>query len=169
MNWADWAIIAIISVSSLISLKRGFVREAFSLLTWVAAFIVARLFTAPLAALLASSIETPSVRLVVAFVLLFAATLILGALVANLLSALVKATGLSGTDRVLGMGFGLARGALVVVALLILAGMTPMPQDRWWQESRLIPHFALMESWTREVAAEVSAALLNAGAGPDSG
>lgn len=163
MNWADWVIVAIIGISSLISLKRGFVREAISLLTWVAAFIIARLFTDQLSSLLASSIETPSARVVAAFVLLFVGTLFAGALINNLIGILIKATGLSGTDRVLGMGFGLARGALLVVVVVAVLDMTPVNQDRWWAESRLIPHFRLMEEWTRGLAGETSKLLMNVG------
>ena len=163
MNWADWVVVAIIAISSLISLKRGFVREAISLLTWVAAFVVARLFTDQLSSLLASSIDTPSARVVAAFVLLFVATLFAGALINNLIGVLIKATGLSGTDRVLGMGFGMARGALLVVVLVALLDMTPVQQDRWWVESRLIPHFTLMEEWTRGLAGETSRMIMNVG------
>ncbi|WP_210395417.1 CvpA family protein [Motiliproteus sediminis] len=162
MNWADWVIVAIIAISSLISLKRGFVREAISLLTWVAAFIIARLFTDHLSALLASYIETPSARVVAAFLLLFIATLFTGALINNLIGVLIKATGLGGTDRVLGMGFGLARGALLVVVLVALLDMTPVNQDQWWRQSTLIPHFTLMEEWTRSLAGETSRLIMDA-------
>ncbi|MCW8886814.1 MAG: CvpA family protein [Motiliproteus sp.] len=163
MNWADWVIIAVIAVSALISLKRGFVKEALSLVTWVAAFIVARLFTDNLSTILASYIDTPSARVVAAFVLLFVATLFTGALINKLIGMLIEATGLSGTDRVLGMVFGIARGGLIVVVLVALLGMTPVIQDRWWQQSTLIPHFAVMEEWTQNVASETSDLILNIG------
>ncbi|WP_372737544.1 CvpA family protein [Neptunomonas sp.] len=163
MNWADWAILGIVGISGLFSIKRGFVREALSLLTWVTAFIIARLFTDALATVLADYIQTPSFRIASAFAILFIMTLIVGALVSNLVSLLVQATGLSGTDRILGMGFGLARGALLVVVLVALLGGTPAVQDAWWQESQLIPHFVLMEAWSRDVATEVGQLIWNAG------
>lgn len=163
MNWADWAILGIVGISGLFSIKRGFVREALSLLTWVTAFIIARLFTEALATVLADYIQTPSFRIASAFAILFIMTLIVGALVSNLVSLLVQATGLSGTDRILGMGFGLARGALLVVVLVALLGGTPAVQDAWWQESQLIPHFVLMEAWSRDVATEVGQLIWNAG------
>lgn len=163
MNWADWAILSIVGISGLFSIKRGFVREALSLLTWVTAFVIARLFTDALATVLSDYIQTPSFRIASAFGILFIMTLIVGALVSNLVSLLVQATGLSGTDRILGMGFGLARGALVVVVLVALLGGTPAVQDAWWQESELIPHFVLMETWSRDVAAEVGQLIWNAG------
>jgi membrane protein required for colicin V production len=163
MNWADWVIVALIAVSALISLKRGFVKEALSLLTWVAAFIIARLFADQLSVLLSGYIETPSARVVAAFVLLFVVVLFTGALVNNLIGMLIRATGLSSTDRVLGMAFGIARGCILVVVAVALLAMTPVIQDRWWSESSLIPHFRLMEHWTRQVASETSDLIMNVG------
>jgi len=163
MNWADWTIIAIIVISGLFSLKRGFVREALSLATWVTAFIVARLFTAPLSLLLQDYIDTPSARIAVAFAILFLATLVVGALVSALVAALVQATGLSSTDRILGVGFGIARGGLLIVVLVSLLGITPAIEDPWWHESQLIPHFIQMESWTRNLAQDAVRAIWNVG------
>ena len=164
MNWADWVIVSLIVVSALLSLKRGFVKEALSLVTWVAAFIIARLFADQLSAVLASYIDTPSARVVAAFVLLFVVVLFTGAIINNLISMLIRATGLSSTDRVLGMAFGIARGCILVVVAVALLAMTPVKDDRWWGQSTLIPHFQMMEDWTRQVAAETSEMIMNAGA-----
>lgn len=163
MNWADWVILSIIGISSLFSLKRGFVREAISLLTWVAAFIIARLFSQSLSILLEPYIETPSVRLAAGFAILFIAALIVGALINKLIGALVDATGLTGTDRVLGIGFGAVRGGLIVVAIVALIGLSPAVEDRWFRESELIPHFVLMEAWTKDMASDVGRLIWNAG------
>ncbi|WP_027859095.1 CvpA family protein [Marinobacterium jannaschii] len=163
MNWADWTIIAIIAISSLFSLKRGFVKEALSLATWVAALIVARIFSASLETVLVPYIETPSLRLMAAFAILFVATLVVGALINQLVSMLVHATGLSGTDRVLGIAFGAARGGLLAIVLVALVGMTPAIQDPWWADSRLIPHLVLMESWTKDVASDLINVIWSAG------
>lgn len=157
MNWADWAILGVLLVSSLISIKRGFVKEALSLVTWVLAFIVAVLFGDRLAVLFSELIDTPSLRDVVAFFLLFAATLIVGAMVNYLIGELVRMTGLTGTDRLFGMLFGLARGLVVVMALLILLpSMVPVAEDPWWHESTLIPRFLAFEDWARALAAETT-------------
>ncbi len=160
MNLADGIILFIIAASALISVRRGFTREAFSLLTWVAAFIVARLFSPALEVLLADSIETPSLRLAVAFGLLFTVTLVVGALINHLLGELIRVTGLSGTDRLLGMVFGALRGALVVVVLVAL-GHYLFSEDAWWRESLLVPHFAMLEDWTRRLAGDLIAYLMN--------
>ncbi|WP_188151177.1 CvpA family protein [Teredinibacter waterburyi] len=162
MNSADWVIIAILVVSSLISLKRGFVKEALSMANWVLAFFVAMTFSNQLSALLASQITTPSVREMVAFGVLFAATLIVGAMVNYLIGELVRMTGLSGTDRLFGMIFGLLRGFVVVMAVLIIVpGVVPIDQDSWWQESTMIPHLLEFEDWCRAAAAELTSLATN--------
>jgi len=150
MNIADWVIIAVIGTSTLISIRRGFVKEALSLATWAVAFVVARLFGTQLATALEGYIDQPSVRIMAAFALLFVATLIVGAMINHLIGELIKLTGLSGTDRLFGMVFGLARGALIIVVFTAVAGLTPLTEDTWWKESKLIPHFQLVEEWSRE-------------------
>lgn len=162
MNWADWAIVAILALSSLISLKRGFVKEALSLLVWVLAFVMATLFSGRLEVLLEASIDTPSMRHMLAFGILFATTLIVGAMVNHLVGELIKVTGLSSTDRLFGIGFGLARGAIIVMAaLLLVPSIVPIDQDSWWQQSVLIPHFLNFEGWARDAASSVSATAAN--------
>lgn len=163
MNLADGVILAVVGVSCFFSLWRGFVSEAISLITWVAAFIVAKLFSVPFTVLLEPYLETPSLRIGVSFVALFVLTLVIGALIARIMSLLVDMTGLSATDRILGLGFGFARGVLICVVLAFLLGMTPVVQDLWWQESMLIPHLVLMEDWTKQVAADVANLIWNAG------
>ena len=147
MNWVDYAILGIIGLSALISLVRGFVRETVSLLIWVGAFVIAWTYFREMAAYLSGWIETPSLQLGVAFVLLLLVVLILGGLVGFLIGQLVDKTGLSGTDRLLGMVFGAARGAVLVSILVLLAGLTPFPQDPWWMQSLLIPHFQDLAIW----------------------
>ncbi|WP_226665006.1 CvpA family protein [Microbulbifer aggregans] len=156
MNWADWTILAIVAISTLIGMSRGFVREVLSLLTWVAAFVVAMMFRDQLAPLLSNLVDTPSLQAIAAFAILFIFTLLAGAGLNMTLSAFVEATGLSGTDRVLGMVFGLFRGCIIVLALLIFApALVPVEEDGWWRESRLIPHFLEFEDRAREAAGAI--------------
>lgn len=151
-NWADWAILGIVVVSSLISLLRGFVREALSLVSWAAAFFVALAFHTPMVGLLESMVEKPYLRDILAYVLLFTGTLVLGSLATHVIAELVKRTGLSGTDRLLGMIFGATRGMIVVLALLVLmpSPLTDIDKDPWWQQSQLIPEFLLMRDWSQQ-------------------
>lgn len=149
MNWADYLIVIIIALSMLIGLWRGLLREVISLATWIAAFAIAFLFAEDGAAHLMPYIDVPSLRAAAAFGGLFLATLLLGGLVGILASYLVDYTGLTGTDRVLGMVFGLGRGAIVIAILVLAAGLTPIPRDPWWQQSLLVPHFQDTALWLR--------------------
>ncbi len=150
MNWADWTIIAIVLISCLISLWRGFVREALSLVAWVAATIVALAFHPRLAIVYSQWVETPSIAMLLAFVSLFVGTLLVGALINKLLGTLISSTGLSSFDRLLGAGFGAVRGLLIVMAIVVMLPMLlPVRQDGWWLQSQLIPRFEVMEGWSR--------------------
>ncbi len=137
MNWLDYAILAIIAVSALISLVRGFVREVLSLIVWVLAFWVGIRFSQPLSEHLVDYIASPTLRLGTAFAALFIVTLILGAIINYMAGQLVSRTGLTGTDRFIGVLFGIGRGVIVVAVLMLAAGLTALPREPWWQESLL--------------------------------
>lgn len=150
MAWIDIAIIALIVLSALLSLFRGFVKEALALASWLIALWVAMIFYEDLAAILAQWIAEPSIQNIAAFSLIFIGILLVGALVNYLASKLVVKTGLAMTDRMLGVVFGLARGAVIVAIMVLFAGLTPMPQDSWWQSSQLIGYFQDFALWMRE-------------------
>lgn len=147
MIWIDYAIITLVLISSVIGLLHGFVREAFSLVIWVVALGVGLSFSKDFSSLLTGMISYPSIRSAIAFLILFIATLIVGALLNYLLSGLVKTTGLTGSDRFIGMFFGIARGVIIVSIVVMLAGLTPLPEDSWWKESVLIPLFQSLAVW----------------------
>ncbi len=149
--WVDLVILGIILVSTIISLVRGFIREAFSLAVWILAFWVSWSFFRDLAVRLEPWVQTPSVRLGVAFAGLMILSLVIGGLINYLIIRLIQSTGLSGSDRFIGMIFGAARGILVVAVLVLLAGLTPVPADPWWQESKLIPYFEELALWLRDM------------------
>ncbi len=139
--WVDYGILAILAFSMIVSAWRGFIREALSLASWAAALVVAVAFADAGADALASFISAPSIRLTVAFGALFLVTLLLGGLLSYLVGRLSDKTGLTGTDRVVGVVFGLVRGIAIVTVIVLLAGLTPVPQDLWWQQSVLLPRF----------------------------
>ena len=162
MNWADWAIVGVLGLSALISIVRGFIKEAISLLIWVAAAVIASIFHESLSVWLVDLISTPSLRLTAAWAGLFIGVLIVGGLLNYLLGKLVEATGLSGTDRLLGMFFGIARGLIIIMAIVIvLPEILPVGQDVWWNESTLIPHFLRFEDWAKESGSAVADFLKN--------
>jgi membrane protein required for colicin V production len=147
--WVDYFLLAIIAVSALLSLWRGFVKEALSLASWIVALWVAILFFERLGAWLSRWIDTPSISDVVAFSVLFVCTVVLGGLVNLLAGQLVARTGLTATDRALGMVFGIARGVVIVAVLVLLAGLTSVPQDPWWSQALLLHHFQDLALWLR--------------------
>lgn len=144
MIWVDYVIIGIIALSAIIGLARGLIREVIALAVWIMAALVAWMFYVPVADQLTPWIETPSVRLAAAVLILVFGVLIVGAIVAHVLSVLVDKTGLTGTDRLLGVVFGAGRGAVLVALLVFLAQLTPMAEDPWWSQSRLLPKFQLL-------------------------
>ena len=147
MIWPDIAILIIIAISALISLFRGFVREVLSLLAWVVAIWVAYKFSASAAPLFEAYIELPSARQILAFVVLLVAALMAVGIINFLIAKIVESTGLTGTDRALGMIFGVLRGIVLVTVLVMLAGATPLPQDPWWRESIFIGHFQALAEY----------------------
>jgi membrane protein required for colicin V production len=159
LNVFDWVLVAIIAVSSVFGLLRGFVKELLSLASWVAAFFVARLFSFKLSNFMVDWIDQPQFRVIAAFAILFAATLVVGALINNVFSRLVSATGLTGTDRLFGMVFGVVRGGLLVVVMVSLLSLTPISNDQWWQSSLIIPHFILVDEWSYKMSSSASGLL----------
>lgn len=149
----DFIIIGIIVFSLLVSLWRGFAREVLSLAGWVIAFFVASKFYQPMAQLLLQfdSVylnNSEYLRNGIAAGILFIAVLIISGIINALLAKLVDKTGLSGTDRVLGAGFGILRGVFIIAAILFfLDTFTAFSQSELWKESKLIPHFDFIVKW----------------------
>jgi membrane protein required for colicin V production len=147
MNWIDYAILCVILLSAVISIIRGFVKEAISLAIWFSAFFIASQFYADLATYL-TKFDDLMIRNGVAIAILFVSTLVIGGLVNYLISQLVQFTGLTGTDRALGLVFGALRGILIVSAVLFfLDTFTPLSASTWWETSALIPEFSLIIEW----------------------
>lgn len=151
MHWIDLIIIGVIALSAIIGLLRGFITEALSLAIWVAAFWVAWFFFRPLGDQFTPWIDVQSVRFAIAFGLLLLIVLLFGGVVSYFMKVLVHSTGLDGTDRLLGVFFGAMRGAVVIGILVLLAGLTPLPQDQWWHDSALIPYFEDLAVWMRSL------------------
>lgn len=135
MTSFDYAVIAIILLSALVGWWRGFMYELFSLIGWVAAYIVARTFSAQALPYVPLAVGEQNIRSAVAFAALFIATLIVAALFAWLLARLAKFAGLSGMDGKFGAIFGMLRGGLVVIALVWLGGLTDLPQLPFWRNA----------------------------------
>lgn len=147
MSWPDYAILGTILISILVGALRGFIKEVFSLLVWAAAFTIAYLYADNVAVLMEAHVSLPSARTAIGFTGLFVVVLLIGGLVNYLLGRLVESTGLSGTDRLLGGVFGLGRGLVLVIVVLLVAGFTPIPSDPWWKNSVVIQRLLPLAEW----------------------
>ena len=134
MTWIDFLVIAVLLVSVAWGAWRGLVHEVLSLATWVLAFLGANLLAAPLADTLPASMGE-QLRSAAAFVLVFIGALIVGTIASALVTKVVKVSVLHGLDRWLGALFGLARGVVILVALAMIAGLTPLPRSADWKGS----------------------------------
>lgn len=147
MNLIDYIILGVLGLSVLIGLWRGLISEVLALATWVAASWLTWMFGPTVAAHFEHQIEMPMVRLLVGYGLCFITVLILGALVRFLVHRLVVGTGLGGTDRLLGMIFGFARGVLLVTLMVFLLSLTAFVRDPLWTHSMLLPQFQGVAAW----------------------
>jgi membrane protein required for colicin V production len=149
MTEVDAVILVIIGLSCLFGLWRGFIKEVLSLVTWVAALAVSRLYSDNLAQYMVNLIENEAARLVTAFALLFIAVMMLGTFINHMLSKLLAITGLKLADRIFGGLFGIARGAVITVVILFIVGPFVNETERW-QQSQLIPYGLLLIDYTQE-------------------
>lgn len=139
MTIFDYLVILVLIASVVISTMRGLVKEMLSLASWIVAFVVANAYGAELAQMLPAMVPGEVLRLILAFIALFIGVRILMGLLGLAVDALVKAGGLSLADRGLGGLFGLGRGLVIVLAAVILCGMTTIPQQDFWKNALLSP------------------------------
>lgn len=135
MTVFDYIVIAVVAASVLLGIWRGVVGEIIALVAWILAFFAARWWGDEVANSVLNAISDPELRLVAAWVLVFIVVLMLMALLRLAIRGLLKALGLSPTDRLLGMIFGVARGLVIVLALVVVGGMTMAAQQKWWVEA----------------------------------
>jgi membrane protein required for colicin V production len=131
----DWVFIAIMAASLVLGAWRGLVYEVLSVVSWIAAFLLAQLFAPDVATMLPMGQAPQVARYAAAFVLVFIAVVFAGGLLAWGIRKVVEAVGLRPVDRVLGAGFGVLRGALLLMAVAIVVNMSPLKRAEWWQES----------------------------------
>lgn len=146
MNWIDLTILAVLGLSVLVGLFRGFVSEVLALVIWIAAFWFAWLF-GPVVSAHLTMITMPMLRAAAGYAACFVLVLVLGAFLRFFVQRLLVSTGLSGTDRLFGMVFGFARGALIVCVLVFLCQFTSFTREPLWQQSVLLPPFQSATIW----------------------
>ena len=135
----DYVVIGIVTISLVLGLWRGVVSELIALMAWVTGFMAALEFGADAGHAVFAGLTDPALRVLAGCVLVFVGVLVAMSVIRLAVRSMVKALGLSLSDRLLGMFFGLARGVLLVMMLVAAGGMTSAPQQLWWKEAALAP------------------------------
>jgi len=152
VNWVDVLVVAIVALSGMMGFLRGLVREVLGLVAWVGALFVATTFLGQAEGALRRVIANPDIADPVAFGALFLAVLIVLSLVARAVGGAIRGSVLGGLDRTLGLVFGLARGAVLLMAAYVIGGML-VPVDRWPEmvlEARTLPSIYFGSAWAAE-------------------
>ena len=136
MTWFDYGVLIALALSVVVSLLRGFIRELVSLAGWVAAFLLAATFGGDAAKLMPESLGH-ALGGVIGFLAVFVGVLLIAGFVSLALSGVVQASKWTWTDRALGGAFGLLRGAIIVLAVVLVAGLTPLPREPFWRNAAL--------------------------------
>ena len=157
MTATDWVLLGVVGVSAAFGLMRGFIGVLASLAAWVLAGWAAFRFGSQLAVMLAGGAEPGPSELLGGYAISFLVVLLVVGLVGWGVRKLVHGVGLSGVDRFLGLALGLARGAFIACALVLLMGFTALPQDADWRRSTAVrvflPGALLMRTWLPDWAA----------------
>lgn len=147
LHWVDYAIILVLTLSILTGLIRGFVRELIALCVWVTAIWVGYTYAPEVSPWLRSYLHDGALRTTVSFILLLLATLLIGGLLSSALSFVLNRSPLRGTDRLLGMGFGLVRGTFIVALLIGVLNLTSLAKDTEFKNSHLYDRFKPISEW----------------------
>ena len=150
VSWVDITIIVVVALSGLISLFRGFIKEAVSLAIWVAAVFFAVHYATPFSEQFIHIAHSATINYAIAFVVILVVCLLIGVVVNAMVSSLVKNTGIGAVDRMLGVLFGVLRGYLLVIIALMLLSLSHIPSTAAWQQSNLIPQLIPSVNWLKK-------------------
>ncbi|WP_028312655.1 CvpA family protein [Derxia gummosa] len=156
MTSIDWLIAGALCLSAVIGVWRGLVRELFALLGWIAAIVAVLIAGTSIAGWLPAD-WNPGVRLLIGGLVIFVGVMIATSLLGRLLAGALKAAGLGPVDRLLGFGFGLLRGLLVVAVMIFVLGHTPVSGSAAWTGSVLLPYVMTVLGWFRDVVPDDAA------------
>lgn len=154
MTVVDYAIIALVAVSAVVGVVRGFLREVVALATWVAALVIAWRFSGVLEPYLGGLLSEPNVRLWTARAILLFAVLLVGAGIGWVAVRVARLSLFAGTDRLLGFAFGVLRGLVILGVLVLFCQTLRLDGERWWRRSTLIPYGVDIASVMRSVVGE---------------
>jgi membrane protein required for colicin V production len=155
MHGVDYLIVVVMTISVLIGTARGFVREAIALVTWVVAIAVAWRFSGFVHPYLDGALPNLVARTWVARAVVFLGVMVCGSLVGAIVGHLThRGVGLSLVDRLVGVLFGLARGAVLVGFAALLGERLSLQHQPWWVQSRLAPYAVDVAAWLEKVSGE---------------
>ncbi len=160
-NWFDVVLLVVICLSLMYGLMRGFVREIISLITWIAAFFIAILFSSDLSVYFSQYIKTEFLVNLISFLTLFIVTLIVGALVNYIISQFVQKSGMTIADRFLGAVFGFCRGILVCILIIFLLSNTSLQDKKWFQNASLTFQLQNISAWVQDRVVPVTQKAIN--------
>lgn len=141
MTIIDWALVAIIAISTVFSIWRGATREVLSLTTWVVAGLLAFRFHGLFANILSQYVESPVLSALISALIIIVAVVIVGTLLGGLIAKGIARVGLGPIDKLFGMVFGALRGALIIIVPVMMLQATEIPSEPWWKKSKLLPFF----------------------------
>lgn len=154
MQTADIVILVVLALPALVGVIYGFLNIVFSMLAWALALGVSAKFTPVFSPMLETAIETPILRIILTFVGLFIISLVILTIIGFLIVKLLGRTGLTATDRILGLFFGMGLGAVIVLVVVFLAGFTAVPAEEWWDRSLLLKPFERVSVWAHQYLPE---------------
>ena len=150
LTWPDYTIIVILLLSVLISLVRGFVREALSLITWIVALWLSIKWAPPIGERFFHFVSKPSLQIALAFVILLIIIVIVGGIINHFIAGMIRGGGLKGMDRFLGFLFGAARGVLLVGVLVLFGNISAVAQSPAWTQAKIVPWFGGIANWLQQ-------------------
>jgi len=153
-HWLDWVIVGVVALSAITGMFRGFVKELVALVVWGLGLYGSYRYAPVLDPQLAPYIHDNTARTVAAFVLILLVILIAGAIFNAVLGVLLRKAGLSGTDRMLGMGFGVVRGVFIVALVMLMVSLTSLPKEDYRKESLLYAKFDPVVDWISSLMPE---------------
>ncbi len=147
LHWIDYVILGVLALSVLTGLIRGFVRELVALSVWIAAIWVAYTYAPQISPWFRSYFHDAKIQYAASFIVLLLATLLVGSLLSSTLSFILNRSPLKGTDRMLGMGFGLARGMFIVALLIGILNLTALTKEETFKHALLYAKFKPLSTW----------------------
>lgn len=148
MSTADIVILCLIALPTIVGVFYGFLNIVFSLLSWAISLGLSVKLLPYFSPLLEGHVDTPILRVILAFIALFIISLVIMSSISYLIIKLLGRTGLTAADRILGLFFGMALGGLIVAVIVFMAGFTAFPQETWWEESKLAEPFERISIWS---------------------